>query len=84
MKLTRGLALAFVAGVVLAIAADAVLIATGSQKAELPGSSIVGYWAALGFLAFLVIVGVSKLLGDLLISRPEDYYDREEEEADDV
>lgn len=82
MKLTRGLALAFVAGVILALAADAVLIATGTQKSELWGSSLVGYWAALGFLAFLIIVGVSKLLGDLLISRPEDYYDREEEPDD--
>ena len=84
MKLTRSLGWAFVAGVVLALAADALLIATGSQKAELWASSLPGYWAALGFLAFLIIVGVSKLLGDLLISRPEDYYDREEEGPDDV
>jgi len=78
LKLTRSLALAFVAGAILALAADAVLIAAGGQKAELWGSSIVGYWAGLGFLSFLVIVGVSKMLGDLLVSRPEDYYDREE------
>lgn len=78
MKLTRIMALALVAGVILAVAADGVLIAMGSQKSELWGSSVVGYWASLGFVSFLVIVGVSKLLGDLLVSRPEDYYDREE------
>ena len=83
MKLTRGLALAFVACLALAVAADAVLIATGSQKAELWGSSIVAFWAGLGFLSLLAIVGVSKLLGDLFLSRPEDYYKPKEGPDDD-
>jgi hypothetical protein len=82
MNLSRSLTLAFIAGVLLALAADSALIATGNQKSELWGSSIVGFWAVLGFISFLVIVGVAKLLGDRLVSRPEGYYDRDKEHDD--
>ena len=75
MKLTRNLVIAFGLGLILVVLADVILIATNTQKAELWGSSVVGYWAALGLLSFLMIVGVSKLIGDRFLVRPEDYYD---------
>ncbi|MBZ4671867.1 MAG: hypothetical protein JG762_97 [Deferribacteraceae bacterium] len=35
-----------------------------------------GSYAIYGFMACVVIVVVSKLLGKLFLQRPEDYYDR--------
>ena len=83
MRMSRKLAIAFALGLLLALAADAILILMGSHKAALWGESIPGYWAALGLLSFFAIVGVSKLLGDLLLVRPESYYEQRETSNDD-
>ena len=45
------------------------------EHATLPGESIPGFYAVFGFLAALIILGVSKFLGFLFISKKENYYD---------
>jgi membrane protein implicated in regulation of membrane protease activity len=82
MKLSKGLALAFVVAVVLTVSADLALLALGKAKAVLPGSQAAGYWAAFGFGWFLIIVLFSKALGHYLLERREDYYGPGEEVRD--
>jgi NADH:ubiquinone oxidoreductase subunit 3 (subunit A) len=38
--------------------------------------NLFGSYAIYGFLSCVVIVIISKLLGKLLLQKPEDYYDR--------
>jgi len=44
---------------------------------DFPWSHIPGFFALFGFVACVIIVVVSKLLGHYWLQRKEDYYDRD-------
>jgi len=50
------------------------LIPKDHGHAVLPGESLPGFYAVFGFVATLLIVIVSKLLGFLFISKKEGFY----------
>ncbi len=50
-------------------------VAIPSYYDRFPWESIGGFGAVFGFVACIVILVVSKALGDVLLYRPEDYYD---------
>ena len=82
MIFSKRLLIAFILGLVFAVIADFLLQATAQLKAEVWGSEFVGYWAAFGFVWYLIIVAFSKLLGRYWLERPEDYYDGEYQGSD--
>lgn len=69
MRLTRGITIAFVIAIALALAADLSLVLTGRQKALIVGGGAVGYWVAFTLLANLAIIYGSKWLGAALVQR---------------
>lgn len=52
------------------------LLPSGPGHVDFPWSHIVGFFALFGFIACVVIVVISKLLGHYWLQRKEDYYDR--------
>jgi hypothetical protein len=79
---SKRLIIAFILGLAFTIIADFALKAMAKPRAELWGSELVGYWAAFGFIWYLIIVAFSKLLGRYWLERGEDYYNREDEVSD--
>jgi membrane protein implicated in regulation of membrane protease activity len=79
---SKRLIIALVVGIALAILADLVLKATATSEAKLWGGELVGYWAAFGFVWYLIIVVFSKLLGRYWLERREDYYEGEDDARD--
>ncbi len=65
----------FRASLGLAAAADVFLAATGRTHGHLDIENLPGFGAAAGLLFALGIAGLAKLLGKLLLTRKEDYYD---------
>ena len=65
----------FLAAVAISLAADIILLATDNRDHYIWGDELVGYWALFGAFWYAVITAVYKLLGHLLIQRPEDYYE---------
>lgn len=60
---------------VLLVIGDAVFV--DKEHAHTKMEHYVGFWAAFGFLACLVIIFVSKWFGHRGIMQDEDYYDDE-------
>lgn len=79
LNLTRTVIGLFILGLILTVAADLLLIATDRQEHPFPGSTVVGFWAGFGLLWLVVIVALSKLIGKVLLDKPEDYYHEEPE-----
>lgn len=82
MITSKLLLVGFILGLAFTIIADLTLKATVWTKSELWGADLVGYWAAFGFLWYLIIVVFSKLLGRYWLERGEDYYNRKDEVSD--
>jgi hypothetical protein len=65
----------FVAALALSFLAD-FLLRSGQEHGDFLWSYILGFFALFGFVACVIIVVVSKLLGHYWLQRKEDYYDR--------
>lgn len=82
MTISKRLIVALVLGLTFTITADLLLKAAGHFEAKLWGGQLVGYWAAFGFVWYLIIVFFSKVLGRYGLERREGYYDREDDVKD--
>ncbi len=71
----RDLRLAFYALLALAAGADVVVVVAGMAHAHLALENVPLFGAAAGLLAALLIAGLAKGLGRILLTRREDYYD---------
>lgn len=82
MRLTRNFVRVFLMLLLVTTITDIALVVTGYQKSEIWGGTYVGYWAAFGFVWYMVIVFLSKLLGRLWLERHEDYYAQVEDNGE--
>jgi uncharacterized membrane protein len=71
--------LAFIVALALSFGAD-FLLRSGQAHGDFSWSHILGFFALFGFVACVIIVAISKLLGHYWLQRKEDYYDRDDDD----
>ncbi|MDA1035447.1 MAG: hypothetical protein O3B65_01035 [Chloroflexi bacterium] len=74
MKDNPPLIIIAVIGVLVTGIADAVLIVSGKEAADVIGGTWVEFWAIFATVWNLVIIGFAKYVGERVLQKPSDYY----------
>jgi hypothetical protein len=65
--------------VIITAIADAVLIVSGKEAADVIGGTWVEFWAIFATVWNLVIIALAKFAGEKLLHKAPDYYEERDE-----